>query len=168
MKKLLFLVISIVIGVLVYQKNDEIIISSDAIRVRIIANSNNISDLYEKKKLKEEIKDDLYDLVKNASSSEEASDSIENNIKKISNIVANKTNDFTINYGNNYFPKKVYKGVIYPEGEYESLVITLGSGLGDNWWCVLYPPLCMINENEETDDVEYKLLVSKLLKIDNK
>ena len=164
MKKIVFLTISVVIGILVYQKNDEIIIPSDSIRVRIIANSNNIEDLYKKKKIKEEIKKDLYDLVKNVSNSEDASKSIENNLDKINNLVSSKTNDFNITYGMNYFPKKTYKGVLYNAGNYNSLVITLGKGLGENWWCVLYPPLCMIDENETTSDVEYRSFVLDMLR----
>ena len=146
-----------------FNKNNDIIIPSEAIRVRIVANSNSISDLYQKKKLKEDIKNDLYNLVKKANSNMEADQSIKSNLNKIKELVSNKTNDFTINYGTNYFPKKVYKGIIYPEGEYKSLVITLGSGLGDNWWCVLYPPLCMIDENNITSNVDYQLLIKKLL-----
>lgn len=168
MKKIIFLIMSIVIGILVNQKSNEIIIPSDAIRVRFIANSNNINDLYQKEKLKNEIKNDLYNYVKNANSSTSASQSIRNNLNDIKMLISQKTNDFKINYGSNYFPKKVYKGVVYPEGEYESLVITLGNGLGDNWWCVLYPPLCMIDDNKTTNDVEYRFLVADMLKIDTK
>ena len=163
MKKSIFLVIAVIIGILVYHKTDEIVIPSDAIRVRIIANSNNVEDLYQKSKLKEEIKNDLYNLVKNSKSSKEASISIKENIKEINNLISEKTDDYKIDYGKNYFPKKTYKGVIYPEGQYESLVITLGKGLGDNWWCVLYPPLCMIDDNKDTSDVEYQFLVAKLI-----
>ena len=163
LKKIIFLSISFFIGFLVYQKNDEIIIPSDAIRVRIIANSNNIEDLYKKKKLKEDIKNDLYNIVSDAKSSDEAKNMINSNLEIIKKIVKEKTSDFKIDYGLNYFPRKVYKGVIYPEGEYESLVITLGNGLGDNWWCALYPPLCLISENETTNDVEYRLLVKELI-----
>ena len=163
MKKILFIIISVIVGILVYNKNDEIIIPSDAIRVRIIANSNSINDLYQKQKLKDEIKDDLYNIISNSNSSNEASDLIASNLDNIKRIVNSKTKDAIINYGINYFPKKVYKGVIYPEGEYNSLTITLGSGLGDNWWCVLYPPLCMINDNKTVGDVEYRLLVTDML-----
>lgn len=163
MKKIVFLFISIVIGVLVYQKNDDIIIPSDSIRIRIIANSNSIKDLYEKKKIKNDIKNDLYDLVSNANSSMEVDNIIKNNYEYINNLISSKTSDFSINYGLNYFPKKTYKGVIYPEGNYKSLVITLGNGLGDNWWCVLYPPLCMIEDNDTTSNIEYRLLVSDIL-----
>lgn len=163
MKKVIVLVISIIIGILVYKKSDEIIIPSDAIRIRIKANSNSIQDLYNKQKLKEEIKSDLYNLVYKAKSSNEASDIISNNLKVIDNLISKKTNDYKVNYGNNYFPKKVYKGVIYPEGEYKSLVITLGSGLGDNWWCVLYPPLCMLEDNYDIDDIEYRSFVADIV-----
>jgi stage II sporulation protein R len=167
MKKIIFLSISILIGILVYKENDEIVIPSDAIRVRIIANSNSIEDLYAKKKLKNEIKNDLYNIVKDVNSSIEANKKIEDNLLEIDKIVSSKTSDYKINYGMNYFPKKNYKGVIYPSGEYRSLVITLGKGLGENWWCVLYPPLCMMEDNPDTTDVEYRSFVLNMLKIDN-
>ena len=163
LKKILFLSISILIGILVHNKTDEIIIPSDAIRFRIIANSNDIKDLYEKKKLKSEIEDDIYKLVENTSSSLEAKESIKNNLDEIEKMVSSRTSDYKINYGMNYFPKKTYKGVIYPSGNYESLVITLGKGLGDNFWCVLYPPLCLINENDVTSDVEYRSFIYDLI-----
>lgn len=80
---------------------------------------------------------------------------VDNTLKK-----NNYNNSFNINYGKNYFPKKVYKNVIYEEGEYESLVITLGDGKGKNFWCVLFPPLCMLDED---NDIEYKSLIKETL-----
>ena len=65
----------------------------------------------------------------------------------------NYNTTFTINFGDNYFPEKEYKDVIYEEGNYESLVVTLGNGEGDNWWCVLFPPICTL-EVEENKDIE--------------
>ena len=63
-----------------------------------------------------------------------------------------------------YFPKKKYKGITYKEGNYESLVITLGEGAGDNFWCVLFPPLCLIEADETSNDnVEYKFFVKELI-----
>jgi stage II sporulation protein R len=161
MKKIIVLVISIIIGILVYRKNDEIIIPSDAIRIRIIANSNNISDIYQKKLLKEDIKNSLYHLFDKVSNTQEADEVMNNNLNTIKDLLQTKTNDYRINYGLNYFPKKVYKGVIYPEGYYKSLVVTLGKGLGDNWWCVLYPPLCFIDESNINDE-EYSLFIKDL------
>ena len=68
---------------------------------------------------------------------------------------------YSISYGKNYFPNKEYNGVIYEEGEYESLVISLGESQGDNWWCVLFPPLCLIDE--EQDEVEYTTFIKELI-----
>lgn len=163
MKKIIFIVISIIIGILVYQKNNEIIIPSDAIRVRIVANSNSVEDLYKKRKLKEEIKDDLYSVISSVKSIKEADNVLSSNMDNIFDMISKKTKNFKIDYGLNHFPKKIYKGVIYPEGDYKSLVITLGNGLGDNWWCVLYPPICMIDDNNITSDVQYRLLISDIL-----
>ena len=70
---------------------------------------------------------------------------------------------YKINFGYNYFPEKIYRGVTYDEGYYESLLITLGEGKGDNWWCVLFPPLCLL-EAEESTAVEYTTLVGEILK----
>ena len=71
--------------------------------------------------------------------------------------------DFEINYGYNYFPKKKYKGVTYDAGNYESLVITLGDGNGDNFWCVLFPPLCLLEADDSTTETEYKFFVKELI-----
>lgn len=163
-KKIIFLAFSILVGIMVYSKNGEIIIPSESIRMRIIANSNDIKDLYEKKKLKEEVEEELYQIIKGADSIGDVRLLLENNMNKINNFIASKTNDFEVKYGLNYFPKKEYKGVIYPEGNYESLVITLGKGMGDNWWCVLYPPLCLISDNTTTSDVEYRSFVYDMIK----
>ena len=77
-------------------------------------------------------------------------------------LIDNSYNDkFSINYGSNYFPEKEYKGVKYESGNYESLVIKLGSGMGDNWWCVMFPPICSL-EVEENSDIEYKFFVKEL------
>lgn len=69
---------------------------------------------------------------------------------------------YDISYGDNYFPDKTYRGINYPAGYYNSLVITLGQGLGENFWCVMYPPLCLIEDNK-TDNIEYKSYVKEVL-----
>ena len=164
MKKIIVIIIAFIIGVLLYKKEEFVIIPNESIRIRIVANSDNIEDLVEKKRLKEQIEDDIYEITKDANSIEEARSLINDNLKNIDTIIKNNIDlDYTIDYGVNYFPKKVYRGVLYEAGNYESLVITLGSGLGENWWCVLFPPLCLIEENKTTSDVEYKLYVEELL-----
>ena len=66
-------------------------------------------------------------------------------------------------YGKYYFPKKEYKNMILPQGEYYGVRVVLGTGAGKNWWCVMYPPLCMINDTEaELSEQSKKLLAEKL------
>ena len=76
----------------------------------------------------------------------------------------NVKEDFTIKYGINYFPEKVYKGTTYKSDNYESLVITLGNGEGENWWCVLFPPLCLIDAEENEENINYEFIVKKIIK----
>ena len=72
--------------------------------------------------------------------------------------------DYKINFGKNHFPDKEYKGVVYNEGDYESLVVYIGEASGDNWWCVLFPPLCLLEADEaDTGEVEYKSIVGEML-----
>lgn len=170
MKKIL-----VIIGVILfllsinYNNKEEVFIPKDSIRFRIVSNSMNEVDLKTKQELKSYIEDYVYDIVSDAKSSEEADELLVNNLEKISkhiNIYLN-SNDYKIDYGINYFPRKVYKGVVYEEGMYKSLVITLGNGKGSNWWCVLFPPLCLLDENETTADVDYQLYVARIIKVFN-
>lgn len=144
-------------------------IPDDAIRIRIIPNSNSEFDQRVKRSVRNKLEITMYDLLKDAKSSEEASEIIKNNLELVDNDVKKILEDnnydlgYKINYGYNYFPEKEYKGVKYEEGYYESLLVTLGKGEGDNWWCVLFPPLCLI-EGEEADKVEYKSIVEQILK----
>ena len=92
---------------------------------------------------------------------------IDNYVKQTMPILRNILNNYqvkyNISYGDNFLPSKTYKGIKYPAGYYNSLVITLGQGLGENFWCVMYPPLCLIDENKNTTEVEYKSYVKDVL-----
>ena len=149
-------------------KASDNIIPDEAIRLRVLANSNSEYDQQIKLQVKDQIQLDLYNLLKETKGIEEARKIIEENLPNISSSVKkilekeNSNQDFTINFGYNYFPEKEFKGITYEEGYYESLLITLGSGEGDNWWCVLFPPLCLV-EAEESDEVEYKFFIKELI-----
>ena len=146
------------------------IIPDDAIRIRVIANSNSEYDQKIKTKVKETLEYDMYNILKNTTDLEEARYLINNNLNEVENNIdktlqkENYKLPYSVNFGLNYFPEKKYKGITYDEGYYESVVVTLGEGLGDNWWCVLFPPLCML-EAEETDttDVEYTTMVKTII-----
>ena len=143
-------------------------IPKEAIRVRVIASSNDEYDQEVKMNVKDIVTSDMYNLMSNVDSIERARESITNNIPTLSKDIdkylkgINYNTNYDINFGYNYFPKKIYKGVKYKEGMYESLVVTLGNGEGNNWWCVLFPPICMI-EAEESTDVEYTTMVKEIM-----
>ena len=164
MKKIIFGLLAVLIICLLYKKEEFVIIPNDSISIRVISNSNNVSDLYKKKVIKSDLEDYLYSLLNGVNNISEAREIINNNLGNVDNIILeNGVSKYQVNYGLNYFPKKVYKGVVYQEGNYESIEIKLGEGIGDNYWCVLFPPLCLINENEDTEDVVYQLYVKELL-----
>ncbi|MDD2504782.1 MAG: stage II sporulation protein R [Bacilli bacterium] len=149
------------------EKIDTIIIPEKSLRFRVIANSNSLSDYKTKTNIKNILEKELAMILSKAQTLEETKQIITNNLDNIDLLVKENlvtTNqDYEINFGNNYFPKKNYKKVVYPEGKYESLVITLGEGKGENWWCVLFPPLCLLENSEETTDVEYQFFVSRII-----
>ena len=159
------IVLYIIIGHFVSAKYT---IPKEAIRVRVIANSNDKYDQDIKMNVKDIVEKDMYKIMNNVDNVDSARAEINNNIPNLSNDInkyLNKVNynkNVNINFGYNYFPKKEYKGVEYKEGMYESLVVTLGKGEGDNWWCVLFPPICMI-EAEESTDVEYTTMVKEMM-----
>lgn len=63
------------------------------------------------------------------------------------------------------FPTRVYDGYTLEEGVYDALVVELGSGEGDNWWCVVYPPLCFTGEDDGSGQIRYR---SKIIDIINR
>ena len=167
MKKL-FIILSIVISIIIYNKEQKkLIIPSNSIRIRIIANSNNIEDQVIKLKVKNNVEKELYQRLGNTKNISDARKIISEDLNNINNIVKTtaKSDNFTINYGYNYFPEKNLYGVKYNEGNYESLVIKLGVAEGNNWWCVLFPPLCLLDVNKnEKNNVTYKSKVLEILK----
>ena len=160
MKKTL-IIIAIIIVVISLSKNDTIIIPKESIRFRVIANSNSKEDQMIKEKVVSKLKKNLKSLTYTPKNINDTRKSIKDNLKIIDETLRQEVKDYSINYGYNYFPEKVYKGIYYEEGEYESLVITLGEGIGNNFWCVLFPPLCLIDE--EQDEVEYTTFIKELI-----
>lgn len=159
MKKIIVFLFFLICIYFNYLKKDIVMIPNDAIRFRIVANSDLLEDQTLKLKIKKEIDKKLMPLFENVDNKEEADKIIKNNLSKLNDILNNYTDDYYINYGSNFFPQKEYNGVIYQSGNYDSLVITLGSGNGKNFWCVLYPPLCLIDEN----NYEYHSLVKDII-----
>lgn len=57
----------------------------------------------------------------------------------------------TAEFGTFEFPQKTYRNITLPAGEYKGIRIFLGSGKGQNWWCVMYPPLCVDSKAEKAE-----------------
>ena len=164
MKKIIIVLFLISLGFIFLGEDEEILIPGEAIRFRVIANSNTLEDQTEKLAIKEQVEEEIYKLINGAGNVKDVRNIIENNMDTINDIVNSYGVSYQISYGNNYFPSKTYKGVLYPAGNYESLVITLGKGAGNNFWCVLFPPLCLLeNSNADVSDIDYQLYVRKLL-----
>ena len=152
------------------KESDEIVIPDEAIRFRVVAESNTKEDQETKTIVKETLEEDLDTLLKDSTSIDETRSILKENQNHFESLIertllTNKINTvYKVNFGLNYFPEKNYKGVIYEEGYYESLVVTIGNGNGENWWCVLFPPLCLMEgEDTNTDEVEYKSFVKEMI-----
>lgn len=172
MKKLLLIIITIIIILVLYVNvnADEIVIPSSAIRFRVVANSNSIEDQYIKIKVRDYINEYLAIKMVDITDVEIANKIISEEINHINNGIEelfelnNYNKEFSIYFGNTFFPKKIYKGINYESGNYESLVVIIGNGKGDNWWCVLFPPLCLLDASEsDIDDVDYQFFIKNLI-----
>lgn len=170
MKKVFVFILMLLILVSVYKKsNDSVKIPDSAIRFRILANSNSPRDQKIKEDIRDKMQKELYSLLQNSKSIDDSRKIINSNMSNFDEILKDSMKDieysYSIDYGMHYFPSKTYKGITYEEGNYESLLVTLGSGKGDNWWCVLFPPLCLLEAEESSDvkDVEYKSFIKEII-----
>ena len=171
MKKNIFLIIIILLTfylVSLYISKNNIKIPNESIRIRVLANSNSKEDQKTKKIISKYLVTYLNKELESVKSISEARNKINNSLLSIDHIISdtltknNLKENFKVEYGYNYFPTKVFKNNIYKEGYYESLLITLGSGIGDNFWCLLFPPLCLLEEDKE---IEYTSLINELFDI---
>ena len=141
------------------------------LRIHIRANSNSEEDQAIKYKVKEKIVEYLTPCIANSASIDEAKNVINANIKNI----CEQANEVLYKNGFNYtskaeirteqFPTRSYGNVTLEKGEYQALIIELGSGTGDNWWCVMFPPLCFVaSENTNNQSIIYKSKLYELIK----
>lgn len=97
---------------------------------------------------------------------------IENNLPRIEcwaeEVIASRGFDYevTASTGIRHIPAKYYEEMFFPEGNYEALTLSIGQGKGQNWWCVVFPPLCMVDSedsvyNEELGITEEDKLILK-------
>ena len=134
------------------------LIPEDAIRIRIIANSDNETDQSVKYKVRNEVAKVVESWGSMPDSHDQARDLIRSRLTEIQQRVDDKLRDLDAPYGGRVelakvpFPEKMFDGSKYAAGDYEALRITLGEGVGTNWWCVLFPPLCLTAATAKDDD----------------
>lgn len=178
------LIMVIVMGfVLVYTYMDEPENEYDGvIRLHVIANSDSSEDQNLKLKVRDEIIKEVGNLEK-SQSVEESRSYLESHLKDMENAALRvikengKTYSAKADLGVRWIPAKTYGDMYFPAGNYEALNVTLGKGEGHNWWCVLFPPLCLIEEDESAmedlgfhkeEQIRVKSKLLELLKSDEK
>ncbi len=122
---------------------------TNVLRLHIIANSDSEPDQSLKLKIRDELLKCSMNVFENANGVNDATFIAEENLGFFEEI-ANKVifqNGFSYTarakVGNSYFETREYDDFTLPAGEYKSLIITLGEGQGKNWWCVVFPEICI-------------------------
>lgn len=140
----------------------------DIIRFHIRANSDSLEDQNLKLKIRDEILYAMGKKFKSIDTLEESRKLILDNLddmKTISQrVIQNEGKDYNVDVSlvQDYFPLRKYGNMILPQGEYETLLIEIGEAKGQNWWCVMFPPLCFVDITHsvalDTDDVDLDVL----------
>ena len=155
-------------------------IAQSVFRLHVIANSDSKEDQDLKYKVRDKVLEYMNEISMACSSKEEVillAEEHKEEFKKIAeDVIKENGYDYTVNIsiGNFDFPTKTYGDISLPAGEYDALRIEIGEAKGQNWWCVMFPPLCFVdvtsgvvpNESKEVmkenlNDEEYNLISDK-------
>ena len=137
------------------------------LRIHIRANSNSEQDQSVKYKVKDNVVEALIPLLSQIESFEEAKCVISENFPMIEQVANQTLQDNGFSYtssakiSNEYFPTRTYENVTLEEGYYDALILNLGSGQGDNWWCIVFPAFCF-TQTKKSDNIVY---ISKIWEI---
>lgn len=165
MAAVIFVILSMAIAYTVEAYTGMAKLNDKVIRLHVVANSDTVYDQQLKYKVRNKIINKFNNEFEEISSKDESEDVI---IKKISDIrseaeelIYNEGYNYDVNvyYGNYKFPRKMYEDIVLPEGYYDAVRIEIGKAEGNNWWCVMFPPLCFVDfgkdkNAEPTFDIE--------------
>lgn len=127
--------------------------NSAYLRIHIRAESNNEADQAVKYRVRDKVVEYLTPLVAECETKTEAMQTIGEKLREIETVAESVLRANGFSYGakaslrKESFPTRVYEEVTLDAGVYDALILELGSGKGDNWWCVVYPPLCFSGGN---------------------
>ncbi len=159
------------IGYFMFAGNTNQSANSDYLRIHIRANSNLFIDQDIKYEIKDEIVKTLYSIVACSNTKAELMQNIEKNkglLTQVANNCLHKANfayTAKVSLKQEYFPTRVYNSDLTLEsGVYDALIVELGEAKGDNWWCVIYPPLCFMNVNYNgSQSVTFKSRIKEMI-----
>lgn len=136
-----------------YATNISSNLSDSIFRLHIIANSNSNEDQSLKYKIRDNILEYMNSININSKSKSETIEIINNHLSDFKEIALNTIQengydyDVSVEVSNVFFPTKNYGDISFPEGYYDALRIKIGNAQGNNWWCVMFPPLCFVDVN---------------------
>lgn len=169
--------------------HSEAAIYDNVLRLHVLANSDSSEDQALKLEVRDRILEETATLFKDCKSKDEAREAVESNLDKIREVAEQTVREagyeygVSVSLGEEEYPTKNYEECCFPAGEYLSLRVMIGEAEGENWWCVLFPPLCLDAAGEsrevfaevgltdeqysfitETDNAQYKVRF-KLLEV---
>lgn len=128
-------------------------LSDSVFRLHIIANSDSSADQELKFKVRDKIIEYMNTLTSSSSDKKDVISMVNYHLDSFKEIALNTIKENGYNYdvnieiGNFHFPTKSYGDISFPAGNYDALKIEIGDAIGQNWWCVLFPPLCFVNSS---------------------
>lgn len=134
-----------------YAQNVSTDIANSVFRLHVIANSDSKEDQDLKYKVRDNLLNYMNSLCENCKSKQEAISTVETNKDTFEQIAIDTIKEqgysysVKINIGNFEFPTKNYGDISLPAGYYDALRIEIGEAKGQNWWCVMFPPLCFVD-----------------------
>lgn len=144
-------------------------IAKEIIRFHVIANSDSPEDQQLKLRVKDTLVKELSPLFKDSANIEESRAIIQSNLSRIATTATEIIHQYgysysvTVSLEPSYFPMKVYGDYTFPPGTYEALRVKIGDASGQNWWCVMFPPLCFVDETYSIVDIETEGQLEQLL-----
>ena len=151
-------------------------INGKVIRLHVLANSDSFEDQQLKYKVRNKIITTFNEEFEDIRSKSESSNIIIKKINQIrceaEGIVKEEGYDYNVDvyYGNYKFPRKMYEEIVLPEGYYDAVRIEIGKAEGNNWWCVMFPPLCFVefgkNQEEPVFNVETEKKLQEVLTLE--
>jgi len=152
-----------------YAQNISTDIANSVFRLHVIANSDSDEDQSLKYKVRDNLLNYMNKICKDCSSKDEAISLVEKNKENFKEIAMQTIKDegysynVNINIGNFEFPTKNYGDISLPAGFYDALRVEIGEAKGQNWWCVMFPPLCFVDISSGVVPEESKELMQENL-----